>query len=155
MYVLCLLGWSTLLLPCLSQVTRNEHEHEHELFLISGTYSANVYKSSIQRWKISDDLKLFVSDNMNGEVLIAAALEVDIAKETYWKSGKSFLGVRIAPHDTRNGNMVTSPTEVEEYTLNCVYMSVTGADGKFNVRFWPDDISVLHITLTVWILSAG
>lgn len=106
----------------------------HDLFLMSATHSADIFKSSIQRWDIDDALKQQVGGNMNGEILFTAALQLDEAAESQWNSGLGSLEIHVkttmvtgvARNDHEQSNL-------EVYSLSCVFMSVSGADGKFNV----------------------
>eukprot|EP00603_Paraphysomonas_imperforata_P010747 CAMPEP_0114470220 /NCGR_PEP_ID=MMETSP0104-20121206/11142_1 /TAXON_ID=37642 ORGANISM="Paraphysomonas imperforata, Strain PA2" /NCGR_SAMPLE_ID=MMETSP0104 /ASSEMBLY_ACC=CAM_ASM_000202 /LENGTH=504 /DNA_ID=CAMNT_0001643943 /DNA_START=325 /DNA_END=1841 /DNA_ORIENTATION=- len=67
---------------------------------------------------------------MNGEVMIMAALEVDPSMEALWGSGRGTL----------SGAVQTLQSSDADFSLGCVYMSVTGADGKYN-----DDPNTINI----------
>lgn len=108
----------------------------NKLFLMSAVHSANIFKSSVQRWDIGDELKQQVSENMNGEILFAAALQVDESDASQWGSGLGSLAINVKAlsHAARNdleGDVEESNHGV--FALMCIYMSVSGADGRFNV----------------------
>lgn len=126
------------ILSICSSMTSVPTVSSHDLFLMSATHSAGVFKSSIQRWDIDDGLKQHVSDNMNGEILFSAALQLEDTLESLWNSGLGSLELHIKAIDknpVRNDHMDVTIEESDSLTfsLMCVYMSVSGADGRFNV----------------------
>ena len=130
-----------LLTPCCSATSVATGGRRHRLFLMAATHSTDVFTSSTERWDINNALKQQVNDNMNGEMLFAAALQLEEGAETQWDSGMGSLDVYIKDNQLFNS---------ETFSLNCVYMSVSGADGKYSVskNITGSSATAAHITPT-------
>ena len=112
-----------MLLLCLS--SQAVQETESRLFVMSALHRANAQNSSVNRWEIDSSLKEAVDHNMNGEIIVAAAIQCSSSKCRQWNSGVGSLLFNV------NGHQVLK----EEASIRCVYMSVSGADGKLRVSF--------------------
>ena len=119
-----------------------------ELFLIAGIYRADVYKSSINRWDISEFLQQQIGHNMNGEFLFTGALQCDENETSQWESGVGTLSFHIDVTSQSGSVIFSEMVNKEKSELRCVYMSVSGADGHYNVSVlitYLDMLSHLHL----------
>lgn len=122
-----------ILLSHCSSLTADKYR---KLFVMSAVHSPNVFKSSILRWDIDETLQEKVGKNMNGELLFVAASQLSEAEEPLWAEGEGYLTIHATSSSTavKEGHKIDEDVGSDDINVACVYMSVSGADGKYNVR---------------------